>query len=408
MSDYYWVIGGGLMQVPIIENLKSKKIKSIVTDASKECICAELADIFEAIDIFDIQRHLHFAKELKKRGINVVGVLAAGIDAPETMSRIGEFLELPVVSSEISKLVNNKAKFREWMKMHHFQTPIFKEFNKNEFGKFLEFKKEIRYPFIIKNVNSSASRGTKIFYGPDESEEKRIFNEAIKVSRSNSCLVESVWTGTEHTVETFWDINKNFHRFFITDRIFDYTTGFPIEKGLINPTCLKDFEKQKCYELAESISRKLRINIGAAKFDMIYTRDGPRVIEMTTRLSGGFDCQYLVPAATGMNLLSAAIDTSMGRDINPRDIVKKSSKVAVSGSVWPEPGTVVKIEGVDAAQALPTTEHVFMRTKVGDIIENYENCADRTAIIICSDESEPGAKSALNKALNLIRIETKQ
>lgn len=407
MSDYFWVIGGGLMQVPIIENLKSRKIKSIVTDASKTCVCAELADIFEVIDIFDVERNLDFAQELKKRGINVVGVLAAGIDAPETMSRIGEFLELPVVSSEISKLVNNKAKFREWMKMHHFHTPMFREFKEDEFERFLEFKKEINYPFIIKNVNSSASRGTKIFYEADSIEEKRLFNEAIKVSRSNSCLVESVWIGTEHTVETFWDIDKNFHRFFITDRIFSYTTGFPIEMGLINPSRLTALEQQECYELAESISRKLGINIGAAKFDMIYTKDGPRVIEMTTRLSGGFDCQYLVPAATGMNVLSAAIDTSMGRSVNLEDIAKKSSKVAVSGSIWPEPGTVVKVEGIDAALALPNTDHVFMRTKVGDIIENYENCADRTAIIICSDDNELRAKSALNKALNLIRIETK-
>ena len=408
MSDYFWIIGGGLMQIPIIENLQVKQIKSIVTDGSSACVCADLADIFEPIDIFDVQKHLNFAKHLEERGVNIVGVLAAGIDAPETMSRVGEFLGLPVVSSAISRLVNNKASFREWMKRHHFSTPVFKEFKEDGYEEFLEFKKEIKYPFIIKNVNSSASRGTKIFYEEDEIEERRLFNEAVKVSRSNTCLVESVWTGTEHTVETFWDVDQNFYRFFITDRIFNYETGFPIETGLINPSRLSDFEAKQCYDLAERISRRLGIKIGAAKFDMIYTKDGPRVIEMTTRLSGGFDCQYLVPAATGMNILSAAIDTAIGRSINHDDIVSKNSKVAVTGSVWPEPGTVVKIEGVNAAKELPNTDHVFLRIKVGDTIEKYENCADRTVIVMCSDESEIGAKEALTKALSRIRIVTRK
>ncbi|MDB4191554.1 ATP-grasp domain-containing protein [Amylibacter sp.] len=407
MSDYFWVIGGGLMQVPIIENLKLKSLKSIVTDGSSDCICANLADIFKKIDIFNITEHLKFVDELIRQDIKIVGVLSAGIDAPETMSRIGEKLGLPVVPSGISKLVNNKANFRKWMRNNQFPTPLFKEFQAEEFDKFYEFKNEIDYPFIIKNVNSSASRGTKIFYSHDLVEEKRIFSEAVKVSRSNSCLVESVWNGTEHTVETFWDISSKFHRLFITDRIFDYKTGFPIETGLVNPTRLTSFEQNQCYDLAEKISQKLGINIGAAKFDMIYTKDGPRVIEMTTRLSGGFDCQYLVPAATGMNVLSAAIDTSIGLRIKLDDITTTKNKVAVSGSLWPKSGTVIKIEGIEAANSLLTTDHVFMRIKVGDIVPIYENCADRTAIIICSDVTETRAVAALKKALSLIKVITK-
>ena len=67
------------------------------------------------------------------------------------------------------------------------------------------------------------------------------------------------------------------------------------------------------YLLAEEVSKTMKVKIGASKFDMILTETGPKIIEMTVRLSGGFDCQYLVPAATGKNILAAAILTSQGK-----------------------------------------------------------------------------------------------
>ena len=126
-KEYFWVIGGGLMQVPIIEKLKLKGLHSLVTDANPKSVCASLSDLFFEIDIFDIESHITLADELTRQGIIIKGVLAAGIDAPITMSAIGEHLDLNVVPRSISEIVNNKALFREWMSKNEEETPLLRE-----------------------------------------------------------------------------------------------------------------------------------------------------------------------------------------------------------------------------------------------------------------------------------------
>ena len=131
-------------------------------------------------------------------------------------------------------------------------------------------------------------------YKSDDNGVLDMVNEAMKVSRSGKAMIESLWIGSEHTVETLFDINGKFHECFITDRIFDKTDGFALETGLVHPTTLPIDVQNQLYELAYKVAVNVGINQGAAKFDMMMTVDGPRIIEMTVRLSGGFDCQYLV------------------------------------------------------------------------------------------------------------------
>jgi len=340
-------------------------------------------------------------------GFDIAGVLAAGIDAPVTMARMNEFIGLYGVSSEICEIVNNKAKFREWMLKNNFETPKYREFFQEEWHAARDYLRVAEYPLIIKNVNSSASRGTKLFSDYDENAQKAIFLEACQVSRTNSALIESAWEGTEHTVETFFDINGEFKPLFITDRFFDKSEGFPIEIGLKNPTSLTEEEANSCFSLAYRVAQELGIKVGAAKFDMIYTAVGPRIIEMTTRLSGGFDCQYLVPAATGLNVVGAAVMTALGEPIPENFLHHSKARVALSTSIWPDEGRITSIEGFETAKSIMGVEHIFMRASVGDYVGGYRNCADRVCFVIVSGETLEEAQLSLSevKRILVIRVE---
>lgn len=404
MDNLFWCIGGGILQKPLIEEARRLGYRVIVTDGSEKCICARLADLFFAVDIFDIEGHIALAEELSAEH-DIVGVLAAGIDAPITMSKVAEHLGLPGVSSKISEIVHYKSKFRDFCKNNNISVPNYKLFHESEILGLDEYLNKIDLPFIIKNVDSSGSRGTKIFYSRNRSEEQRVAREAIEFSKSRSFLVESVWLGKECTVETLYDVDGEFHRCFITDRVFDYSTGFPIETQLISPSRLADTAQEECFELAEVVSRKLGINIGAAKFDMIYTNDGPRIIEMTTRLSGGFDCQYLVPCASGLNVMGAAILTACGRNFPKSFLVNQSDLVAVTKSHWPNNGRIVSISGVEKARSMKGIQHIFFRKNVGDEVAGFQNCVDRISFILATgDDFDEAERNALN-AINAIDIE---
>ena len=403
-SGYVWIIGGGVLQQPLIKEASELGYEIIVTDADPDCVCNDQASIFEPIDIFDFEAHIRFSDRLVSQGITIEGVLAAGIDAPETMTRIAEHLGLPSVSSSIAHLVHNKDLFRQKMQEIGVPVPEFCVVTEGNLTHLDDIVSEVGYPLIVKNTCSSGSRGTRMFYAPDAKGIKETVDEAISVSRSNKALIESLWNGSEHTVETLFDINGKFHRCFITDRIFDKTEGFALETGLIHPSRLSVEEQDAMYLLAEEVSNKLGVNQGAAKFDMFQTESGPRIIEMTVRLSGGFDCQYLVPAATGKNILKAALLTACGKTFSSDLLGDNKRRVAISESLWPPPGKIQDIDGLEVVREFEGYEYIYFRYNIGDYVGLYNDCTKRVCFIIVSGKNYLEAKENMSRIKNSIHV----
>jgi biotin carboxylase len=313
-------------------------------------------------------------------------------------------LGLPGVDPAIAYITNNKNVFRRRLKELGYPVPEFREIAINTIDETDDAVCEIGYPLIVKNTDSSGSRGTRIFYQEDSQGVRKAVRQAITVSRSGYALIEEFWVGREQTVETLFDWEGKFHPCFITDRHFDMSEGFAIETGLRHPTTLPPEVQKEMYDLVEHVARDLGITIGAAKADMILTREGPRIIEMAVRLSGGFDCQFLVPAATGKNVLRAAVLTAMGEPF-PDDLLKDTKhRVGLTASLWPGPGRIAAIEGVEEAKKIPGFEHVFFRYQAGDQVEPYIDCTKRVCFIIASGKDEPSARKAMDQVLKTIRI----
>jgi biotin carboxylase len=405
-NKYFWVIGGGLLQIPLIEEVRKLNLKIIVSDLSKGCACAPLADIFVNKDIFDIEGHTEEAMKIVDSGKTIVGVLAAGIDAPETMAVLAKNLGLPSVEASIAYLVHNKHLFRKRLAELGYPVPKFKEVTKENLHELAKIVDEIGFPLIVKNSDSSGSRGTKIFYKQDLDGIHAMIHEAIHVSKSKVALIEECWIGPEQTVETIFDIEGNFYPCFITDRIFDRSSGYAIELGLRHPSTLPIDLQNEMFTIAKNISMDLGIKMGAAKFDLILTEAGPRVIEMTVRLSGGFDCQYLVPAATGKNVMRAAILTALGEKFPPELLKNTKHRVGFSESIWPEPGVISQIAGVEDAKKLKGVEQIFFRQKLGDVVQPYTDCTKRVCFIIVTGKDENEARETMNKVRETMIIKT--
>jgi carbamoylphosphate synthase large subunit len=320
------------------------------------------------------------------------------------MARVAEYLNLPSVPSKIAHLVNNKELFRIEMKKLGIPGPRFQIVTRRDLSVLREIIDYVGYPLIVKNSSSSGSRGTKIFYSDNFKGVYSMVEEAIEVSRSKKALIESLWEGSEHTVETIFDVNGIFHRCFITDRLFDKSKGFALETGLVHPSKLTNDEQNQMYILAQKISNAIGIKIGAAKFDMMQTKEGPRIIEMTVRLSGGFDCQYLVPSATGKNVIKAAILTALGENFSNKLLKDTKHRVALSESIWPPPGKITKIDGVDKAEEINGFEFMHFRYDIGDIVESYTDCTKRVCHIIASGDDYAEAKENIACIKNVINI----
>ena len=405
-SKYFWIIGGGLMQVPLLSEAKKLGLKCIMTDKNPNCVCAKDADLFFPIDTIDVMGHVIQGLNLLADGIKINGVLAAGMDAPLTMAVLARVLALPGVEPEIAYIVHNKALLRRRMKELGYSTPKFTTLTSaNEFDIENAIKK-VGFPLIVKNTDSSGSRGTTIIKKNNKDALINAVRSAISVSRSRTALIEELWEGPEQTVEVIIGPDGKPNRCFITDRFFDLSKGFALETGLRNPSALSTKQQDELYKLTENFAKDLGVKIGSAKADTMYTKDGPRLIEFTVRLSGGFDSQYLVPAATGKNVLKASILTALGKKFNAKELLtNRKNKVGLTGSIWPKPGRIKTISGLEEARNLPGVERIIFRYKIGDKIEEYKDCTKRVCFVIVTGKNEQEAKNKLGKALNTIKVE---
>jgi biotin carboxylase len=407
IDKYIWILGGGKMQYPSIICANELGYKTIVTDFKNECYCRNYADVFYQIDVFDYKSNLRLLKKLKKK-YKIKCIFIAGIDCTVTGSKLAENLNLTTSGTRISRLTNNKYLFRRFLNENKIlDIPHIRLSKSDGINSLRKIEKKIGYPFIIKNTDNSASRGTQIILNKINKEKCKILIEkAIQASRCKYCIVERYYKGTEHTVETLFDIKGNFYPCFITDRFFDHKSGKALEIGLRNPTTLTLKMQKKIYKFVKKISKKIGISVGPAKFDLLIHKNKLIILEMTTRLSGGFDCQYLVPAATGKNVIKAAMLTGLGLKFNKNLLDNKFKKIALSSSVWPKPGIIHHMSYKKLKIKKNEYLKVIFTKKIGDKLSR-ENCADRPCFVIAASNNEKKTKSLLRKAKNRIKIITK-
>jgi biotin carboxylase len=401
------IIGGGLLQVPVVQEARALGLKTVVTDLSPSCPGASQADYFLPLNVFDVEAHVKLVLTLQALEVNLAGVIVAGIDATITGATAARAAGLVGVDPLAAFTCKHKPAMRACLQRKGIPTPRWAEVRTASDTE--RAMRDVGFPCIVKNTDSSASRGTQRFFQKPERREE--FYEAVEqarqVSTSKTALVEELLRGPEQTVETLFDIQGRFWPCFTTDRLFQDDGPCALETGLEHPTRLDADAQKLLYETVRCAAEALGIRVGAAKADTMLTKDGPRIIEMTTRLSGGFDCQYLVPAATGKNVIRAALLTSLGEPLDPADLQDRKHRFGVTGSVWPRPGSIYAISGVEETRSLPGVEGVFLRCQPGDQVREYKDCAARVCFVVASGSTREEARATLQRGLNTIRIETR-
>ena len=148
------------------------------------------------------------------------------------------------------------------------------------------------------------------------------------------------------------------------------------------------------------------MRFGAFKSDTIWTRDGPRILEVTARLSGGFDCQYTTPLSSGRSFIRAAMCLSIGRPIDPADLAPRWHRHAAAWVAFPVPGRVEGIGSIDEVKKLPGVAEVILRVGFGDVIQPYRDCGARPAFVIAVGDTREEAIRRAQAGAAALRIET--
>ncbi|PIN76962.1 hypothetical protein COV17_00215 [Candidatus Woesearchaeota archaeon CG10_big_fil_rev_8_21_14_0_10_36_11] len=398
------IVGAGLLQIAAVQKAKELGYYVYITDMNTQSEAAKMADEVFAISTKDIGAHVQLAKRLKAEN-KIVAVYTQGCDVEYTVAMAARAAGLPGIDPEAALNCNDKVKMRTVLNEKNVDYVKFASAKTNE--EVIDAVRRVGFPCIIKPLDNSASRGVKVLHeGITDQEIIAAFNDAINFCfMRKEVIIEEFFTGDEYSVDTVMYKGKLFPAG-VSDRQFRPVKEYSVQVGSLTPSLLPEKMQADMYTLMEKAALALGVDNGAFKGDLIIINGKPRIIEVTARTSGGFDSQYRKPYSFGIDIIKATIDIAAGKEMDPCDLVSKWMKWSKTTSVFPEPGIIKNIKGLEELEKMSGVRNIFHSMKVGDEVKDYRNCASRINHIVIVADTFDELNKLEDKVHATLQIET--
>lgn len=286
---WVYVAGGGVIQLPLIEEFTTRGYRVCVGDQDPLCPASKL----DNVEVFLASSHnphasLRLAQEYEKiQGEGPSGVMCAGTDVGPTVSLIAEHYHLPGVPFNIAVDVKDKLMMRDKVKLPH---------------PWWDGREPREYPCVQKPRYLSGSQGVKVLRTPDD------------FTFEMDTLWEEILSPHEEA-STDWFIDRGYPVYMNgAERWFSGET-FGLEVGWVNPF----IPPVEVYHLATHASRELGVHAGPFKMDLIRdSRYGWSLLECATRWSGSFDHTVGATLSTNRNLTATLVDYALGEPFDTK------------------------------------------------------------------------------------------
>lgn len=392
------IISGGVEAVPIIERAKALGLTVAVSDGNPDAPGFSIADFKIIASTYDEKKTAELAGELDEAH-KIDGVMAAAADVPLTVAAVAERLGLPGISVNSARIVADKLLMKETFAASGIPVPWFSQVrNASHLEKLLKEKKAL----VIKPVDSRGARGVvRLVEGVDV---EWAFEESVKNSPSCRVMAEEWINGrqisTESIVTPEGVITPG-----LSDRNYeqlDRFAPFVIEDGGDLPATLTEAERTEIDRIIGKVARAIGMKSGTIKGDIVIGDNGPIVIEVAARLSGGYFCSHTIPLSSGTDFVAAAILLSLGEKIDLDDYRPKIARAVCQRFLFPEPGIVRKVEVPEMQEESLAMLKVYV--KEGDEVKRITSHPCRAGMAVTTAETREGARAAIKKVFDRVTV----
>lgn len=411
MSKHLMIIGAGPNQMPAIRMARQRGYRVTVTDYDAGAVGFAEADHYGVVSTRDAAATVAFARKLHERE-PLDGVMTLASESAIAVASVAEALGLPGTSRTSAWLATHKVDRQRAFAAADIPAPGFQAASSLEEG--LAAAGQLGWPVVVKPADSAGSRGVRLVR--DREGMASAVEEIRGVSGQAEFLVEEYLEGTEHSIEgvvldgeVFWAA--------ISDRNYDDKHRYPpyfLEDGDTLPSLVSDAVAEEIRLASTRAVRALGIDWGPVKGDIIVSNRGARVrvLEMAARLSGDYFCYETIPLHNGIDLLAVVMDMAVGNAIDPSRLRPSQSHGVALRYVWPEPGVVTAIRGVDEARHMPGVHFVRLEPRwaglaPGDSIAPARSMGERVMSVMAWGVDREEAVARVGRAVDTIHIETR-
>ncbi len=356
----------------------------------------------------DVGETVKYAVKVHKK-MPLSGVATMASESAVTVYSVARELGLPGLDPDKAWLATNKV-----MRQHAFLAngvPSPRFVHANSFHEAVLESEKIGWPVVVKPADSAGSRGVQLVSGPDDME--KAVEEIRSITSVEEFLIEEFLEGTEHSIEGVV-IDDQIYWTGFSDRNYEKKHIYPpyfLEDGDTLPTTLTPEMLETAQGVSTSAVKALGIDWGPVKGDILIDQSGPKVLEMAARLSGDYFCYETVPLHNGINLLDVILELSLGEKIDPSRFQEKFHRGVALRYLWPKPGRVVKISGVEEVRKMEGVHFFRWEPRwegigIGTVITPARSMGERLGSVMASGRTREEAVERAEKAINKIQIET--
>lgn len=388
------IIGASILQLPAIKKAKEMGLYTIVADYNPNAIGIQYADEFDCVSTIDVEGITKLAEKTSPDGIMTLATdLPMRAVASATM-RMG----LPGISMDTAIKSTDKGEMIKAFQENGVEHPWF--FVVEDETKLDSVIDKVRYPCVIKPTDNAGNRGVCFVSSREELIDE--YKYSHENSHSGHVIIEEYMEGEEVSVEIIV-YKGEVHILAVTDKL---TLGKPffVEIGHAEQSQKSPETIAAIKDLAIRAVKAVGIDNSPAHVEIMVTKDGPKMVELGSRMGGGCITTHLVPLSTGIDMIKSVMDMAMGGE---PDVTPRFNKGSALRHIVGIEGEIISIDGLGDARAFPGVTEVTMLKGVGEKVGYFKNGADRIGYVIAQGKDTADAIRICEEAMKLIRIKVK-
>lgn len=388
------IIGASILQLPAIKKAKELGHYVAVADFNPNAVGIPYADKFYNASTIDIEAICKVAEEFQPDGIMTLATDMPMRSIAAATSRLG----LPGISMDTAIKSTDKGEMIKAFKEKGVEHPWY--YIVDDMEQLNAIIDKVTYPCVIKPTDNAGNRG--VCYVSNKDELSKEYAYSHENSRSGHVIIEEYMEGEEVSVEII--VYKGVvHILAVTDKT---TLGKPyfVEIGHAEQSQKKEETVAAIKDLAIRAVKAVGIDNSPAHVEIMVTKNGPKMVELGSRMGGGCITTHLVPLSTGIDMIKSVMDLALG--LEP-DLVPKFNKGSALRHIVGIDGIIESIDGLEEAHMIPGVFEVTMLKNVGEECHYFKNGADRIGYVIAQGNNTAEAISICEEAIKIINIKTK-